>query len=96
MAKTDFVEVLGARLLILPDPKETTTATGIIIPDASQESQASGTVVSVGELQALKYRVRVGDRVMFKKFIGVSATHDGVPHLIIREEDVLAKLRNAE
>jgi len=43
-----------------------------------------------GELRPLD--VRVGDRVLFGKYAGSEIQVEGVEHLIVREDDVLAVL----
>ena len=42
------VKPLSDRVLVLPNPAETTTASGLIIPDSAKEKPAAGKVIAVG------------------------------------------------
>ena len=70
---------------------------GIIIPDSAKEKQQEGEVIAVGpgkrekgELHALD--VKVGDRVLFGKYGGTEIKIEDEDLLILREEEILAKL----
>ena len=94
--------VPGHRLLIKPDPvKERVTRGGILIADidgqrARQAAGVTGTVVQVGdtcwkELGGESW-CKVGDRVLYAKYAGVSVDDDqGEPqYVIINDEDILS------
>ena len=90
---------LGDRILVKrSDEDEQTTSGGIIIPDTAKEKPQEGEVVEVGngrlldsgERQALE--VAKGDRVLFAKYGGTEVTYDGTEYLILREDDILAKV----
>jgi chaperonin GroES len=73
---------------------------GIIIPDSAKEKQQEGEVIAVGpgkrekgELHPLD--VKVGDRVLFGKYGGTEIKIDDEELLILREEEILAKLGGA-
>ena len=70
---------------------------GIIIPDSAKEKQQEGEVIAVGPgkrekggLHALD--VKVGDRVLFGKYGGTEIKIEDEELLILREEEILAKL----
>jgi len=71
---------------------------GIIIPDTAQEKPLEAEVVAVGdgrrndEGERLPLEVEVGDRVLISKYGGSDVKIDGVDHVIMREDDVLAVL----
>ena len=50
------VKPLSDRVLVLPNPAETTTASGLIIPDAAKEKPAAGKVVAVQPLSPATHR----------------------------------------
>ena len=87
---------LNDRVLIKRIESDTKTAGGIIIPEAAKEKPMVGEVVAVGEgkhldngkLHALE--VKAGDQVFFRKYAGTEVTIEGVEHLIMREEEILA------
>jgi len=69
---------------------------GIIIPDTAKEKPLEGVVVAVGAGKVLdngKVRppdVHAGDRVLFVKYAGNEVMVDGVEHLMLRADDLLA------
>ena len=74
---------------------------GIIIPDTAKEKPQEGEVVAVGEG---KYRddgtrqtldVRVGDRVLFRKYSGSEVKIDNEELLIMREDEILGIIQRA-
>ena len=78
--------------------EETKTAGGLFIPDTAKEKPQKGLVVAVGNGKVLedgsvrKLDVKAGDKVLFSKYSGNEIKMDGVEHLILREDDVLAIL----
>ncbi|HYX37394.1 MAG TPA: co-chaperone GroES [Oligoflexus sp.] len=90
------VRPLQDRVVIKPLTAETKTASGIIIPDNAQEKPVEGEVIGVGNGRVLKDgsvvkpELKVGDRVLYSKYAGNEIKINGVDHLIMREEDILA------
>ena len=76
--------------------EEGKTSGGIIIPDSAKEKPQEGKVVAVGagkldeDGKRISLDVAKGDRVLFGKYSGNEIMVDGVEHLIMREEDILA------
>jgi len=73
---------------------------GIIIPDSAKEKPMEGEIIAVGpgkrekgELHPLD--VKVGDRVLFGKYSGTEIKIEDEELLILREEEILAKLSGA-
>jgi chaperonin GroES len=87
---------LTDRVLIKRITSEEKTAGGIIIPDNAQEKPFEGVVVAAGTGKLLDngktigLQVKEGDHVFFRKYGGTDVTIDGVDHLIMREEEILA------
>lgn len=87
---------LGDRILVKRLDQEEKTKGGIIIPDTAQEKPQEAEVVAVGEGRVLengqvrKIALKTGDRVLLSKYSGSEVKLEGVEHLILREEDVLA------
>ncbi len=63
------------------------TASGLIVPETAKETQQEGTVVAVGPKVE---SVKIGDVVIYGKFIGFEVSIDDKEHIIINEEDILA------
>jgi chaperonin GroES len=90
------VRPLNDRILVKRLEEEEMTKGGIIIPDSAKEKPAEGEVIAVGKGKVndkgdrIKLDVKVGDRVLFSKYGGTDVKLDGVDHLIMREDDILA------
>jgi len=74
---------------------------GIIIPDSAKEKQQEGEVIAVGggkreKGELIPLDVKVGDRVLFGKYSGTEIKIDDEDLLILREEEILAKLHTAK
>ena len=90
---------LGDRILVKrSDNDEQMTSGGIIIPDTAKEKPQEGEVVAVGSGRTLDsgdrqpVDVAVGDLVLFAKYGGTEVTYDNIEYLILREDDILAKV----
>jgi chaperonin GroES len=92
------VKPLQDRVLVARIEEEEKTAGGIIIPDTAKEKPQEGKVIAVadGKLdedgKRIPLEVKEGDRVLFGKYAGNEITIDGVEHIILREDDILAVL----
>jgi chaperonin GroES len=92
------IRPLYDRILVKRVEEENKTAGGLFIPDTAKEKPQKGLVVAVGngKLQEdgslRKLDVNEGDKVLFAKYSGNDIKIDGVEHLILREDDVLAIL----
>ena len=71
---------------------------GIIIPDTAKEKPQEAEVIAAGkgrvneDGKVVALEVKKGDRVLIGKYSGTEVTIDGVEHIILREEEILAKL----
>lgn len=87
---------LNDRVLVLRIEEDEKTVGGIIIPDTAKEKPQEGKVVAVGpgklddEGQRIPLDVKENDRVLFGKYAGNEVKIDGVEHIIMREDDILA------
>ena len=85
------IKPLSDRVLVLPNPAETTTASGLIIPDSAKEKPAAGKVVAVGPgTSEVKMEVKVGDEVLYGKYAGTELHIDGESYLMMAQRDILA------
>lgn len=90
------VKPLNDRVLVLRIGEEEKTSGGIIIPDTAKEKPQEGKVIAVGpgkideEGKKIALDVKAGDKVLFGKYSGNEIKIDGVEHLIMREDDILA------
>jgi chaperonin GroES len=87
---------LQDRVLVKRLEEDEVTKGGIIIPDTAKEKPIRGEVVAVGpgkssdEGKVIKMSVKKGDKVLFNKYAGTEIKVDGVEHLVMREDDILA------
>jgi len=71
---------------------------GIIIPDTAKEKPQEAEVIAVGKGRLnddgdlIPLEVKKGDRVLIGKYSGTEINIDGVEHVILREEEILAKV----
>jgi chaperonin GroES len=73
---------------------------GIIIPDTAKEKPQEGEVVAVGsgkreKGELIPLDVKVGDRILFGKYSGNEIKIDDQEYLILKEDEILAKLGGA-
>ena len=88
---------LGSRVVVKPQDIQEKTPGGLVIPpNATEEKRpAFGEVVKLGigkdkEGKALKFNIKVGDLVYFKKYTPEEIEIDGEEYLILESEDILA------
>jgi chaperonin GroES len=88
---------LHDRVLVRRLEEKETAKGGIIIPDTAKEKPHEGEVIAVGAGKMEKGHrspvdVKVGDRILFGKYTGNDITIDGQEYLILREDEILAKV----
>ncbi len=87
---------LNDRVLVKRVEIEEKTAGGLFIPETAKEKPSRGEVIAVGSGKILDngsrlpLEVKAGDIVIFGKYAGSEIKIEGVEHLILREEDILA------
>jgi chaperonin GroES len=92
------IRPLGDRVVIKRLESEEKTKGGIIIPDTAKEKPIEGKVVAVGNGKVQKngkvraLSVKEGDRVLIGKYAGTEVKLDGVEHVILGEDEILAVL----
>ena len=89
---------LQDRVLVRRIEQEDKTAGGIIIPDTAKEKPQEGEVIAVGAGKLsekgarIRPEVKPGDRILFGKYTGSDIKIDEQEYLILREEEILAKV----
>ena len=80
---------------------EEITSSGLIIPDSAKEAPQHGHVVAVGPGKPLESGevqtfddLKAGERVLYQKYTGQEVAVDSEEYIIIRFQDVLAKLED--
>ena len=89
---------LNDRVIVTRAEKEQKTAGGIIIPDTAKEKPQEGKIVAAGPGKLddngnrIPLEVKKGDRILFSKYAGTEIKIDGVEHIFMKEDDILAVL----
>ncbi|HXQ96994.1 MAG TPA: co-chaperone GroES [Candidatus Limnocylindrales bacterium] len=91
---------LHDRVLVKRIEEKETVKGGIIIPDTAKEKPQEGEVIAVGEGKIEKgarvpLDVKAGDRILFGKYSGSEIKIEEQEYLILREDEILAKLSGA-
>jgi chaperonin GroES len=91
------VTPLHDRVLVRRLEEKETAKGGIIIPDTAKEKPQEGEVMAIGAGKVEKGKrvpldVKVGDRILFGKYTGNDILVDDQEYLILREEEILAKI----
>lgn len=86
------------RVVLLPKAPEEETASGIILPTVAQDKSQEAKVVAIGDGTTFDgkdvgMRVAVGDDVLFSKYAGTEIEFEGKKYVIVRQADILAKLK---
>jgi chaperonin GroES len=92
---------LSDKVIVKALPKEEMTKAGIILPETvDKERPEQGEVIAVGPGRLLDngsraaMSVKVGDKVVFKKYSPDEVKLDEVEYLVISESDVMAVIEN--
>ena len=91
------VTPLHDRVLVRRLENKETAKGGIIIPDTAKEKPQEGEVIAVGagkfeEGKRIPLDVKPGDRILFAKYTGNDIKIDDQEYLILREDEILAKV----
>ncbi|MBI2338205.1 co-chaperone GroES [Candidatus Daviesbacteria bacterium] len=94
----ESIKPLMGYVLVQPSEAETRTASGIILPESAQEKPAQGKVVACGDEmvmengKSVKCPVKVGDKVVYKKWGGDEIKVDGRELKLVKFDDLMAIL----
>ncbi len=90
------IRPLHDRILVKRVDAESKTPGGLIIPDNAKEKPVEALVIAVGsgvrdkDGARIPLDVKAGDRVLLSKYSGSEVKLEGVDHVIVREDEVLA------
>ncbi len=85
------LEPLAAMVLLELEKAPETTAGGLLLPEEAREKMNVGRVLSVGPDAE---HVAEGDRVIYRNYAGTTIEWLGIEYLLIKEEDLQAKVTN--
>lgn len=90
------VKPLFDNILIKPLEGEEKTPSGILLPESAKEKPQMGMVMAVGtgtvteSGKEVKIVVKIGDKVMYKKWGGNEVKVNGEEWLLVEQKDILA------
>lgn len=90
------IQPLYDRVLLKRIEEQEVKRGNIIIPDTAKEKPQEAEVIEVGkgrvndEGKVVPLTVKKGDRVLIGKYSGSEVTIDGIEHVIVREDEILA------
>ena len=97
-AKKLSVKPLMGYVLVEPSEADTKTSSGIYLPESAQEKPAQGKVVACGDEMVMengktvKCPVKMGDKVVYKKWGGDEIKIDGKELKLVKFDDLMAIL----
>lgn len=88
---------LGDRVVLKQLEAEETTKSGIVLPGQNKEKPQQAEVIAVGpggivDGKEVKMEVKKGEKVIYSKYSGTEVKIDNVEYIIVRQNDILAKL----
>lgn len=95
------MEALGNRVVILPDPVETTTDSGIILTldeKAERSQTTTGIVHDFGPAAWLdpvmggKPWVEKGDHVVYAKYSGKNFEYNGIEYVVVNDDAIQVRI----
>jgi chaperonin GroES len=86
------ISPLADRIVAVREKAEAKTVSGLYLPDNAKEKPAYAVVEAISpDVKSVK----AGDKVVFKEYTTTEIKINDVEYLIVKEEDVLAKLVSA-
>ena len=80
---------MADRVVLVREKPQDKTANGLYLPDTAKEKPTTAKVIAIGS--SVK-DVVVSDQVVYKEYSTTELKIDNVEYLILKEEDILAKL----
>ncbi len=93
------IKPLADRIVIKMTEAEETTKSGIILAGSAKEKPQIAEVVAVGpgatvDGKIVPMELKIGDKVLMSKYAGTEVKLDGQEYIILRQDDVLAKIED--
>lgn len=96
MAKKHGIQPLFDYVLVKPLQQDQTTPSGIVLPDTAKEKPQVGQIMAVGpggvndHGQKMPIVVKVGQKILYKKWGGNEVKVDTEEWLLIEQKDIMA------
>ena len=88
------IRPLGEMVVVKMTEAEETTKSGIVLPGTAKEKPQMAEVIAVGpggivEGKEIKMEVKVGDKVIARKYAGTEIKLEGQEYIVLRQSDIL-------
>ena len=88
------IRPLGEMVVVKMTEAEETTKSGIVLPGSAKEKPQMAEVIAVGpggivEGKEIKMEVKVGDKVIARKYAGTEIKLEGQEYIVLRQADIL-------
>jgi chaperonin GroES len=90
------IQPIFDNVLVRPLEAETQTASGILLPDTAKEKPQMGTIMAIGtghvtpDGKVVPMTVKVGQKVMYKKWGGNEIKVNNEDWMMVEQKDILA------
>lgn len=87
------IKPLGSRVVMKRFEAEEKTLGGIILSGQAKEQPQMAEIVAAGPgTKDEKMELAAGDKVIFSKYAGTEVKYQGEEYIIMKQEDILAKV----
>ena len=88
------IRPLGEMVVVKMTEAEETTKSGIVLPGSAKEKPQMAEVIAVGpggivDGKEVKMEVKVGDKVIARKYAGTEIKLEGQEYIVLRQSDIL-------
>jgi chaperonin GroES len=88
------IRPLGEMVVVKMTEAEETTKSGIVLPGTAKEKPQMAEVIAVGpggivDGKEIKMEVKVGDKVIARKYAGTEIKLEGQEYIVLRQADIL-------
>jgi chaperonin GroES len=96
MLTAKSIKPLFDQVLVKPLEEETKTPSGILLPETAKEKPQMGQIMAIGagaindDGKTVPMVVKVGQKVVYKKWGGNEVKVDGKEWLLVEQKDILA------
>jgi len=90
------ISPLNDYVVVVAEPAESKTKSGLFLPEAAKEKPQAATVVAVGpgkvgdDNERIKISVKVGDKVIYGGYSHTEVKIDGTNYVLVSEDNIYA------
>lgn len=84
------IQPLADYVVAQAEEAQAKTASGLYLTETAQEKPKTAKVVAVGQAVG---EIKVGDRIIYKSYSTTDVKVGSVEYILVKEEDILAKVK---